>query len=617
MVATEFIWPFTIGLVFISCFLVIIVGIWISELSRIDKSRIIHSVFTGKSLMAMRETFMESLLHRKIFRKNPLLGYMHMSLAFGWFLLIVVGHIEACNHYQSLTVPAYKAIFFRYFIAVPESTISGKILAATMDMLLIFVLSGVLLAFYKRLNSKLFGMTKTTNLKIGDRIALYALWLIFPLRFFSESISAGIHHNGSIISQPMGNILASLLPVQTMEIPIWWAYSASLGIFFLALPVSRYMHIPIEVVLIFLRNYGIKVHKRIDGYSRIQVYSCSRCGICLDSCQMTHVDIKDTQSVYMLKHIRNKNLTDEKLFNCLLCGRCQPDCPVGLELNELRITQRIESTKEYNSSYNYLKKGNVTISPKAEIIYFAGCMTHLTPSIIKAMKEIFSVAGVTYWFMDEEKTACCGRPLILVGQFEAAKKLIVHNRERILSSGAKKLIVSCPICYKIFKEDYGLSGITVLHHSEYLLDLMVNNRLPIHKMPMSIIYHDPCELGRGSGIYHQPRLLLDEYAEIITTKNEKETALCCGGSLANIKIGINDRNEIRNRTLDYFRTFNPQALVTSCPLCKKTFSTSQKLPIFDIAEIVYMAIKHKDQIKELKPAENKGYLIKSNHIVPI
>ena len=587
----SFIWPFTIGLLFISCFLVIIVGIWISSLSRIDKSRIWHNLLTRKSLLALREVFMESLLHRKIFRKNPVLGYMHMSLAFGWFLLIVVGHIDACNHYQSLSVPAYKAIFFRYFINEAATTLSGKILAASMDLLLVFVLSGVMLAYFKRLNSRVFGLKKTTQLKTGDRIALSSLWLIFPLRFLAESVSAGIHHNGSIISQPTGNMLASLLPIQNFEMPLWWAYSGSLALFFMAMPVSRYMHIPVEVVLIFLRNYGIRVKKRIGGFSRIQVYSCSRCGICLDSCQMNHAAIKDTQSVYVLKHIRNKNLTDEKLFNCLLCGRCQPDCPVGLELNDLRITQRIESTKEYNSSYEYLKNGKVVVSPQTEVIYFAGCMTHLTPAILKSMKEIFAVANVKYWFMDEDKTACCGRPLMQVGQYEAAKKLIEHNRERILASGAKKLVVSCPICYKVFNEDYALPGIRVQHHSEYLLELMAENRLPIHKLPMRVVYHDPCELGRGSGIYHQPRLLLDEYVDVIPMKNEKEAAFCCGGSLANIKIQMNERNQIRDNALDEYMKYKPDMLATACPLCKKTFSKSNKLPVHDISEIIYMAIK--------------------------
>jgi Fe-S oxidoreductase len=309
---------------------------------------------------------------------------------------------------------------------------------------------------------------------------------------------------------------------------------------------------------------------------------------------MTHAAIKDTQSVYVLKHIRNKNLTDEKLFNCLLCGRCQPDCPVGLELNNLRMTQRIESTREYNSSYDYLKNGKVAVSPRTEVIYFAGCMTHLTPAIIQSMKEIFTVAGVKYWFMDEEKTACCGRPLMQVGQYEAAKKLIAHNRERILASGAKKLVVSCPICYKVFHEDYALPGITVQHHSQYLLDLVANKRLPIHKMPLRVVYHDPCELGRGSGIYHQPRLLLDEYSKVIPIKNEKEAAFCCGGSLANIKIQMHERNQVRDKAMEEYLSYRPDMLATACPLCKKTFAKNHDLPVHDIAEIVCMAIR-KDQ----------------------
>jgi Fe-S oxidoreductase len=350
------------------------------------------------------------------------------------------------------------------------------------------------------------------------------------------------------------------------------------------------MHIPVEVVLIFLRNYGIRVKKRIDGFSRIQVYSCSRCGICLDSCQMTHAAIKDTQSVYVLKHIRNKNLTDEKLFNCMLCGRCQSDCPVGLNLNDLRITQRIESTKEYNSSYEYLKNGKLAFRTPTEVIYFAGCMTHLTPSIIKSMKEILAVAGVNYWFMDEDKTACCGRPLMQVGQFEAAQKLIEYNRERIVNSGAKKLIVSCPICYKVFNEDYAMSGISVQHHSEYLLELMANNQLPVKKLPLRVVYHDPCELGRGSGIYHQPRLLLDEYVELIALKNEKAAAYCCGGSLANIKIQMNERNQIRDKAINEYLSYQPDMLATACPLCKKTFAKSREIRVFDIAEIINYAI---------------------------
>jgi len=230
-------------------------------------------------------------------------------------------------------------------------------------------------------------------------------------------------------------------------------------------------------------------------------------------------------------------------------------------------------------------------------------MTHLTPAIIKSLKEIFATADVKYWFMDEDKTACCGRPLMQIGQYNAAQKLIDHNREQILASGVKKLVVSCPICYKVFKEDYALPGITVQHHSEYLLNLITDKRLPINKMPLRVVYHDPCELGRGSGIYLQPRLLLDEYVDLIPMQNEKASAYCCGGSLANIKIKMNERTQIRDKALEEYCNYEPGILATACPLCKKTFAKSRILPVHDIAEIVCMSITKSAKISNKTDSE--------------
>jgi Fe-S oxidoreductase len=575
--------PFKIGLAYLFVIVAVRFVRLILGLSRIDKIRIWKSVLTNKSLVSAREAFMEGLLHRKIFRINPVLGYMHMSLAFGWFLLIVVGHIEAIVHTKSMAFPFHMPIFYRYFVGGNNQVYLSGFFPFMMDLILLFVLSGVGLALLKRIRSSYFGMKKTTSLKSGDRIALISLWLIFPLRFIAESFSAGIYFNGSFFTQTAGNFFSSFLPLEQLQLPLWWAYSISLGLFFIALPNSRYMHIPAEILFIFLRNFGIRLKKRYNTYSLVQVYSCSRCGICLDTCQLNDANIKNTQSVYVLKNIRNKNLTDETLFNCLLCGRCQQVCPVGIETNDLRITQRIESTRQYNSSYEYLKEGEIK---NADVIYFAGCMTHLTPSIKKSMVDILSYAGINYWFMDEEKAPCCGRPLMQAGQYEAAQKLILNNQQLIVLSGAKQLVVSCPICYKVFKEDYVLHDVEVKHHSEFLLELAEKNVIKPVRIPKRVIYHDPCELGRGSGIYEEPRELLGKYVDLIKIKNEREDSFCCGGSLSNIKIQMHERDKIRDRALNEYMKYNPDFIVTSCPLCKKTFSKGLDIRVHDIVEVV-------------------------------
>lgn len=589
--------PFSIGLAYLFVMLIIRGIKWISGLSKIDKLRFYQSFKTLRVVQSIIEAFREGLLHVSIFKKNRLLGYMHMSLAFGWFLLIVVGHVETMLAEKSFAVPLYIPIFLKYFHTTGDF-FGASLFSVLMDFLLLFVLSGLTLAMLKRLRKSLFGLKRTTRLRPGDQIALTSLWLIFPLRLLAESAAAAQFHNGGPITNNLGQLLFENTSALTIH-GLFTAYSVVLGMFFVALPNSRYMHIPTEILFIFLRNSGIRLKKRINTYTDVQVFSCSRCGICLDNCQMSEAGITNSQSVYLLKNIRNNKLQDEHLFNCLLCGKCQADCPVGIDTIGLRITQRIESTRQYNSSYNYLEAGNVK---PADVIYFAGCMTHLSPGIITAMKQIFTLVNEDYWFLDEEKAPCCGRPLMLAGQFEAAEKLISNNTYKIKSSGAKKLIVSCPICYKVFKEDYELHGIEIQMHFDYILQKIDEGKLNIKASEQTYVYHDPCELGRGMGIYEPPRELLNKAGTVITVKNEKEKAYCCGGSLGNLKISQPERNAIRNHAIDSYAAYQPDVLVTSCPLCKKTFARNKKLPVLDIAEIVVKQLGY-SIINENKPVK--------------
>ena len=83
--------PFMVGAAVMFVVLLWKWGSWLYLLPRADKKRILFGLPTRRTLAAVWEVISESLLHRRIFKVNPLLGYMHMSLAFGWFLLIAVG----------------------------------------------------------------------------------------------------------------------------------------------------------------------------------------------------------------------------------------------------------------------------------------------------------------------------------------------------------------------------------------------------------------------------------------------------------------------------------------------------------------------------------------------
>jgi len=605
-----FVIPFNIGLYFILIYAVARSVLWFMDLSRSDKLRLQRGFFGRSFGQSLKEIFLESLIHRKILKSNFRLGYMHMSLAFGWFLLILFGTIEADVFGESHLNAPYKAIFFKFFN--PDHGRYGleALFSFWMDLLLAFILSGLLLAVIKRFSSRAVGLKKTTRLKPLDKVALTALWLIFPSRLIAESLTSGAYETGSFLTGSLGSVLASFLPASQLAYPFWWLYSISLGTFFLLLPLTRYMHIPTELFLIFARNSGIKTGDQSGAFREMQVYSCSSCGICIDACQLNFsAGITNIQSAYLLKGIRNYEDVSEIAHNCLMCGRCDVKCPVGIELTPIRMISRrnghaIHVEKNIIKKYFPERQQQVqiktkgqpvfswlpeTVSEKTDVLYFAGCMTHLTPSIKNSMVKILDASGMSYKFLDKEGGACCGRPLMLAGQDKEARELINYNSQLIWKSGAHTLVTSCPICYKIFRESYYLD-VEVLHHTQYIKMLIEENSIKLRFLRKNIAYHAPCELGRGSGVYDEPKAVLQHVARLQKTSFDDENSLCCGGSLGNMKISSQKKSKLAHDAVRELTKGNPDMLATACPLCKKTFSPVTATKVADIAEIVAEAL---------------------------
>lgn len=605
-----FIIPFEIGLYFILIYVVVRSTIWFRELSRPDKLRLQRGFFGRAFGQSIKEIFLESLIHKKILKTKPRLGYMHMSLAFGWFLLILFGTIEADIFGEHHLNAPYKAIFFKFFNPDHGKTPFEAGYSFLMDFILVFILSGLFLAVLKRFTSGVVDMKKTTKLKTLDKVALTSLWLIFPSRLLAESFTSGAYGTGSFLTGTLGSWLASFLPAQQIAYPFWWLYSLALGTFFVLLPLTRYMHIPTELFLIFMRNSGIRTGDKAGTFSEVQVYSCSSCGMCIDQCQLNFsAGINNIQSAYLMKTIRNNDDSTDIAHNCLLCRRCDQKCPVGIELTPIRMIQRRNggaqneikniwkgyfrsrqnislSKPEETHSYDFLPRKDPA---RADVLYFAGCMTHLTPSIRNSMVKILNASGVNWSFIDENGGVCCGRPLMLAGQDKEARELINYNSQIIWKSGAHTLVTSCPICYRVFKESYYLDA-EVLHHTQYIKNLIAEGLVKMNFLHKSVAYHSPCELGRGSGVYDAPNEVLMHVARLEKTGFDDENSLCCGGSLGNIKLSQLNKHKIATETAARLTKSNPDFLATACPLCKKTLSNATNTKVADIAEIVAEAI---------------------------
>ena len=228
---------------------------------------------------------------------------------------------------------------------------------------------------------------------------------------------------------------------------------------------------------------------------------------------------------------------------------------------------------------------------QGKILYFAGCMTALTPAIMKSIGRLLKASGNEYEILDRDGGICCGRPMMTAGRTEEAEGMIRRNTELILDSGADTLLVSCPICYRVFTENYNLPGVRVVHHSVWLKEMLDSGVLEITPDNKRYVWHDPCELGRGCGIYEQPREVLKAAGELVEAGMHHKESLCCGGSLGSLTLNFEKRRAMTQNALENITTESPDVIVTGCPLCVNTFGRFADRPVKDISEVAAALLK--------------------------
>jgi Fe-S oxidoreductase len=275
-----------------------------------------------------------------------------------------------------------------------------------------------------------------------------------------------------------------------------------------------------------------------------------------------------------------------------MCGKCSVLCPINISAIDLRLALRKQQPYNIEQDFSYLDKlpnGALTsaISVGGEkVLYYAGCMSSLTPTISQSVQKVLTTAGIDFTLMDAHGTVCCGRPLLLSGRTKEAKALIEKNTQIIKESGAPILLVSCAICYRIFKEEYELQGVQVLHYTEYFEQLAAEGVINLKKQELKYVYHDPCELGRGCGIYDAPRKALARVADLVPAAKERKESICCGGSLGSLTLTHEERGRITENSIHNLTVNSPDRIVTACPLCMKTFSRQSEIKVVDFAQAI-------------------------------
>lgn len=329
-----------------------------------------------------------------------------------------------------------------------------------------------------------------------------------------------------------------------------------------------------------------------------------------------------------------------RLFQCTLCGACAEVCPTRIPLRQLWLDARTEVSRSgaapepfcalrdgLDVRHNITQYGNETRSDwarevrgheqwmdrtSARVAYFVGCVASLYPSgvsIARAMVEIlqhiqadFTVLGSDEW--------CCGYPLLATGMPDDARNMAVHNLERMEALGIETLIATCPACSHTWQHLYPeLTGralpFHVLHATEWLAELTDTGQLTLAQRanPAVVTYHDPCDLGRVSGVYEPPRRVLEaiDGVTFVEMAHTREDAVCCGGGGALETLDPDLTRRLSERRLAIALHTGADVVISACQQCKRQLLGAARrerarIRVMDIVELVAQALPQSTQV---------------------
>lgn len=365
----------------------------------------------------------------------------------------------------------------------------------------------------------------------------------------------------------------------------------------------------------------------------LSMEDCARCGSCKARCPVYDITKNEAFSprgrLMLLKGLAEGDISPsggllKRISACLLCGRCDVSCPVGIRPTEfiyrgrealrkldteklllrtaLRIGLRqpafgVRAARFFSRSLNngYIKKLKTKIlpddifsfcrpdgwpppsrpggrtgviaprRPSGRVAVFLGCIAnYLKPETGEALLSMLVSMG--YEVVTPRGEVCCGMPLMGLGLPREAKKLAAKNLELFGRLNVEAVVTPCPTCADMIKKRYvDLAGAGVekaVDSAEFLLKKLTGGQTARPpKSPPS---------GNKRLIWHEPCHLkygLDFDAgpllELLGIERPAEAG-CCG-----LGARLSDRemsDELLSRRASAYK--DAARVVTSCPGCR-------------------------------------------------
>jgi len=582
-------------------------------LSVIMKARPDPGFELGPLTKRLREFVGEVLCQAKVIRERPLPGLAHAFVFWGFcaFSLVTVNHVASAFGLRFIDYGHFPGSLYYWFALLWAILVAVSIAS---------------LAF--------------------RRFVIRPKWLE-PLSYESGVIAL-------LIFILMATYIAAYwIPEFTVGGKVnWWAHTLALFVFLPLIPHTKHLHLLLSPVTVFLsrggfsripalsgdEDFGLVTGKDVTRLTALQAYSCVECGRCTEHCPANNTgktlnpklialglrDYLNEFGVSTETPIVGATISQEAIFQCTTCGACEYQCPVGIEHLPLIIGLRRGevNTGRWEDEYgtklflNLEKNGNAmgfaqserdkfiakqqlpVFDGSQEYCLWLGCMGAYDPQgreIVSAFAGVMRHLGASFGVLKKER--CTGDPARRLGNDLVFGQLAEANLKALRQSGAKKLISICPHCVRTIAEDWKEFGVEVSieHHSEFMASHQ--QQLPESSPEQTVVFHDPCYLGRYRGVYNEPRAVIAKSATVLDPPRARERSFCCGAGGGLVFLGEETGQRVNETRARELAATGAEVVGTACPFCNSMFrdaltSTSENPPqLLDIAQIIAGSLK--------------------------
>ena len=373
---------------------------------------------------------------------------------------------------------------------------------------------------------------------------------------------------------------------------------------------------------------------------------CISCASCLSACPASIDDAFLGPSALMTTYrfmidTRDAGLEErmkiisDTVWLCTSCASCTLVCPKEINISDAivegkailveegRIARRIadvlDNAMTYHNPLGRLQAKRLEWAQeldkpiplaselgKAPRLLFTCCLTAFEPrlqEVSKAVVKALRALGLEFASLGKEEW-CCGDHILRMGEKGLFEELAEHNASMFERYGVEEVITISPHCYYVFKNEppFKDMGLNIFHITEVLAEAVGSGKLRLSKSlgGLKIAYHDPCFLGKRSGVYEAPRALLEALpgVELVEFKRNRENSFCCGGGAG--RVWTEEAEAEKRPSVNRLREaleLGVDVIATACPFCTcmledaaKVLDVEERIAIKDITELLIQAL---------------------------